>query len=294
MASWLFASPDDSDGDEQQGGVSSTRVGEEGVEVEEEEKEKEEVIAYEVRRGGGESESPLTVLVRQITGRGLSFQLWPAATSLSEFLQRNEFGLRLRGRRVLELGAGTGLAGIVTSCLGSETVITDLPKVLPNLEHAVALNRSSVGMGGGSLKAEVLRWGVEEDAARFRQQGFDIILGADIVYFETLFQPLLQTLQWLLPSQVEGLSKDEKKATGAETVERENGAKTVESQNGETVESGLQMPVVLLAHLRRWKRDGKFFRAASRFFTVTLLHRDDPAEGTRKGVEIYSLTRRSP
>ena len=41
---------------------------------------------------------------------------------------------------VLELGAGTGLAGIISAALGYETIMTDLPEIVPNLEQNVELN----------------------------------------------------------------------------------------------------------------------------------------------------------
>ncbi|CAM9658550.1 unnamed protein product [Choristocarpus tenellus] len=64
--------------------------------------------------------------------------VWDAETILAHFLDQAS-GLRLRGKRVLELGAGTGLAGIVAARLGAEVTLTEQAKLLP----ALAANANS-------------------------------------------------------------------------------------------------------------------------------------------------------
>ena len=44
--------------------------------------------------------------------------VWDAALVLAHFLEFNRGSLELRGKRVLELGAGTGIVGLVAAALG--------------------------------------------------------------------------------------------------------------------------------------------------------------------------------
>jgi predicted nicotinamide N-methyase len=113
--------------------------------------------------------------------------LWPAAVALAHEVaaRAGEFG----GRRVLELGAGTGLPGIVAASLGARVVQTD--------RHELALAvcrrngaRNGVGpdapggAGGsgaaaGAVEYRQADWAAWDDAARY-----DWILGADVIYGE--------------------------------------------------------------------------------------------------------------
>jgi hypothetical protein len=236
---------------------------EEEVVVVEERKEEadaeEEVAGSEV---GYQPEKGSAILVRQIRERGLSFQLWPAAAAMCRYLERSYGGEGLRGVRVLELGAGTGMAGVMAARLGARVTVTDLPHVLQNLQRNVELNVEEVEACGGSLDVQPLRWGVREDVTAFRSQPPDLILASDCVYYDTLFEPLMLTLKHLC-----------------------------EAGENQKVPLG---PVLLLAHLRRWKKDGHFFRMAAKSFDVEVVHRHPPPQNARTGVVVYKLTRKPP
>ncbi|HEV2146017.1 MAG TPA: methyltransferase domain-containing protein [Longimicrobiaceae bacterium] len=100
--------------------------------------------------------------------------LWPAAIALAhEVASRPE---DFRGRTVLELGAGTGLPGIVAASLGARVVQTD--------RHEVPMSvcrRNGERNGVGAIEHRLADWTDWHDAGRY-----DWILGSDVLYREAM------------------------------------------------------------------------------------------------------------
>ncbi|NXY39695.1 EFMT3 methyltransferase, partial [Pomatorhinus ruficollis] len=128
---------------------------------------------------------------------GLAGAVWEAALSLCRFL--GEQNLELAGRRVLELGAGTGIVGIFAAMLGAEVTLTDRPPALPQLRENARRNFPG---GAGQPRVRALRWG--RDQRRFPPK-FHLILGSDIVYDPRAFAPLLGTLRHLVVPPAQAL-----------------------------------------------------------------------------------------
>ncbi|KAG0463441.1 hypothetical protein HPP92_019510 [Vanilla planifolia] len=204
------------------------------------------------------------IVIRQLPSQGLSFQLWPAAFSFVSLLDRDPSALLLPSDsaaiplRILELGSGTGLVGIAAAAiLGAHVTLTDLPHVLPNLEFNALANSGIVSARGGSITVRQLRWGASEDVSKLGfPTKFDAVLASDVVYYDHLFNPLLETLRVMVTGEV----------------------------------------AFLMAHLRRWKkRDAVFFRLSRKLFEVEVVHTDPPQPGCRTGVTIYRfMARKKP
>lgn len=93
----------------------------------------------------------------------------------------------LRGKNVLELGAGTGLVGLVAGQLpGTKLWITDQDTILPIMQKNVSINKLSANVFVAKLD-----WGVPVPTTIPKP---DVILAADCVYFEPAFPLLVQTL----------------------------------------------------------------------------------------------------
>lgn len=108
----------------------------------------------------------------QQSRRPYGIVLWPAAIALAHDLA----GRSLAGTRVLELGAGTGLPGIVAASLGARVRQTD------RQELVLHLSRMNAQRNGVTTIAHTLAdWTAWTDADRY-----DLIIGSDILYAKEL------------------------------------------------------------------------------------------------------------
>ncbi|NWU49444.1 MT21A methyltransferase, partial [Dromas ardeola] len=199
-----------------------------------------------------------TIRLRQDWRRlGVAAVVWDAAVVLCAYLEIG--GIDLRDRSVIELGAGTGLLGIVATLLGksffvslfkaiykcsAHVTITDRAAALEFLESNVQTNLPSELRPRAVVKE--LTWG--KDLDNFLPGAFDFILGADIVYLEETFAELLQTLEHLCSEQT----------------------------------------VILLSCRIRYERDHKFLKMLRGRFSVYEVHYD-----SSKDVHIYKAQRGS-
>ncbi|XP_008282904.1 protein-lysine methyltransferase METTL21B isoform X2 [Stegastes partitus] len=105
-----------------------------------------------------------------------------------------EQSVQLAGKRVIELGAGTGVVGILAARLGAEVTLTDLPLALSQLEVNVSANMPSSGWPSSPPSVLPLSWG--EDHMNFPSD-WDLVLCADIIYLPETYPLLVETLTHL-------------------------------------------------------------------------------------------------
>uniref|UniRef100_A0A8D2AM54 Protein N-lysine methyltransferase METTL21A n=1 Tax=Sciurus vulgaris TaxID=55149 RepID=A0A8D2AM54_SCIVU len=133
-----------------------------------------------------------TIQIRQDWRQlGVAAVVWDAAVVLSTYLEMG--AVELRGCSAVELGAGTGLVGIVAALLGAHVTITDRKVALEFLKSNVQANLPPHIQPKAVVKE--LTWG--QNLGDFSPGEFDLILGADIIYLEETFTDLLQTLDHL-------------------------------------------------------------------------------------------------
>ena len=192
--------------------------------------------------------------------RGIAFQLWPASFLLCRYLDSPSIRSLLPSSRVLELGAGCGLVGMLATALGARVTLTDLPHVVPHLERNVQANAQLFSAApddphawthasGGTVRIAALSWREE-----VRVRDVDMVVVADCVYWEELFEPLLRTLGALC---------------------------------------GASTRVLLSQTPRRGKVEGRFFKRARRAFHVRVLERWKERDSDRQPITLYELTRRT-
>lgn len=157
--------------------------------------------------------------------------LWPAAAFMGHYLQKNWD--TLKSPRVLELGAGIGLAGILASKLIDtvQVVLTDYDHgSLQLLADNIELNKAD--NDGCEVTVEFLQWGEKRcsaiplnsiDTTQSEQkidviaqksteldpaldkaheecidQTFPLLLGTDLLYCKEIVEPLLKSAKMLL------------------------------------------------------------------------------------------------
>ncbi|XP_010532292.1 PREDICTED: protein-lysine methyltransferase METTL21D [Tarenaya hassleriana] len=134
----------------------------------------------------------------------LGTTVWDASMVFAKYLEKNcrkgRFNpSKLKGKRVIELGAGCGVAGFAMAMLGCDVISTDQREVLPLLKRNVEWNTSrivqtnSTSESFGSLEVAELDWG-NEVHIKAVEPPFDYIIGTDVVYAEQLLEPLLRTI----------------------------------------------------------------------------------------------------
>ncbi|XP_057701736.1 EEF1A lysine methyltransferase 3-like [Corythoichthys intestinalis] len=120
---------------------------------------------------------------------GVAAPVWESAIQLCRYFEKQR--VEWRGRRVIELGAGTGVVGIVAARLGAVVTLTDLPATLPSLEANVRANAPAGGWPSAPPRVLPLSWG--EDHAEFPSD-WDLVVGADTVYLPETYPRLVDTL----------------------------------------------------------------------------------------------------
>ncbi|XP_067443774.1 EEF1A lysine methyltransferase 3-like [Thunnus thynnus] len=132
--------------------------------------------------------------IRQVFGAnlGVAAPVWEAALHLCGYLE--DQSVELRGKRIIELGAGTGVVGIVAARLGAVVTLTDLPLALPQLQANVSANMPSSGWPSAPPTVLPLSWG--EDHMNFPSD-WDLVLCADIIYLQETYPLLVETLAHL-------------------------------------------------------------------------------------------------
>ncbi|XP_076834303.1 protein N-lysine methyltransferase METTL21D [Brachyhypopomus gauderio] len=123
--------------------------------------------------------------------------VWDAAIVLSKYLETEQFcdphgGHTWSCKNIVELGAGTGVVGLMAASLGANVVVTDLE----DLQHLLELNvrENQKLLSTGSITAKVLKWG--GDMTDFLPHPHYILM-ADCIYYEQSVKPLTDTLKAL-------------------------------------------------------------------------------------------------
>jgi predicted nicotinamide N-methyase len=132
-----------------------------------------------------EIDDTITVQLHEptLTEDNLGFKTWTSSLLLSRRQRDLRKHLPPKLDKVLELGAGTGLVGISAACIWNTNVtLTDLPEIVPNLQHNLQLNRELITANDGNVTAGALDWADQTSAPQNEEEKFTVILAADPIY----------------------------------------------------------------------------------------------------------------
>lgn len=178
------------------------------------------------------------LVVPEDAGTDIGSRIWQGSLVCARVLL--QYTCRIAGAKVLELGAGTGLCGLLAADMGArQVVITDcsylalkavLPSVLMNDVGQRGTGPACWGMAGDQIHVRRHLW--QNDAARSPGRGpvkhwsnvptgpwgdegipdeldadetFDFIIGSDVLYFDVQVTDLLATLATRLTDSGRGL-----------------------------------------------------------------------------------------
>lgn len=137
-----------------------------------------------------------------LTGDNLGLKTWTSSLLLAKRLQ--ELSRHLPSPdgpcvRALELGAGTGLAGIAAACIWkADVTLTDLPQIVGNLGRNVGANSDMVEKAGGRVQTAILDWSDPTSTPKSDGERFPVIFAADPLYSPEHPRLLVDTvLRWL-------------------------------------------------------------------------------------------------
>lgn len=124
---------------------------------------------------------------------------------LSYYLASKQGQGRIRGRNVVELGAGCGLAGLVAARFAKAVVTTDGNEVVMDLLQRNAERHQreleSTPRSNSKIYAREFQWGNKEqlqDIVNLMEGNVDVVVAADVVQWPDVIEPLVHSIKALL------------------------------------------------------------------------------------------------
>ncbi|OAD79887.1 hypothetical protein PHYBLDRAFT_105709 [Phycomyces blakesleeanus NRRL 1555(-)] len=130
--------------------------------------------------------------LQQDLSGGCGGKTWEAADIMIEYLlwKKSQSDTFFDGKRILDLGSGTGLVGLAVASAFPGVQHMTLTDQIPMME----LMKQNILLNGLERKvdAQILDWGTPLPESIMPLS--DVILASDCVYLEIAFQPLVDTL----------------------------------------------------------------------------------------------------
>jgi len=154
-------------------------------------------------------ETPLDKRDDESLGWGYWDRIWPSSVALSEYLIHQFSPTKLAGSKVLEIGCGTGVPGVVAAKLGAFTMFSDMvPVTLKAVKETCRLNHI------GKFDTCLLDWSEKIQS----KERYDLVLGCEVFYDEAILADISHVLEQVLALGGKGIFCDPNRL-GLDTVE---------------------------------------------------------------------------
>ncbi len=164
-------------------------------------------------------------------------KIWEAAVVMAHFMARST---PIPGHKVLEIGAGLGVAGIVASAFGHDVTVTDYT------DEILDFVRVSSAVNGCSPACATLDWNNPSELGLF-----DTLIGSEVLFHEKFFDPLLEVFsRYLAPGGTIYLAHDVRRKSVRPFLERCEERYEIAAQK-QVLRSDDETIEVILARLRQ-------------------------------------------
>lgn len=136
--------------------------------------------------------------IEQNLDYGYAGEVWDGSLVFIHFLIKNKekFTDVFKNKTVLDLGAGTGVCGILSTIYQPQhVVITDIEKAIELIERNIKSNNHMISEGS-KVEALPLNWNDLDQISNLKVKfnSFDCILCCEVVWNPTLFDVLIDTI----------------------------------------------------------------------------------------------------
>ena len=154
-------------------------------------------------------ETPLDKRDDESLGWGYWDRIWPSEVALSEYLIHQFFPTKLTGAKVLEIGCGTGVAGVVAAQLGAFTMFSDMvPITLEAVKETCHKNQLR------NVDTCTLDWSEKIQS----KERYDYVIGSEVFYDEAILADISHVLEQVLAPGGKGIFCDPNRL-GLDTIE---------------------------------------------------------------------------
>lgn len=131
-------------------------------------------------------------------------EIWPSSIALAQYL----FLKDVKGKKVLELGCGVGIAGIAAALCGADVLMTDYEEdALWFAKHNIQKNFNQ-DKSNGKIIVATLDWRTPKLTGTY-----DLIIGSDLLYEKRNHRPILELINEYIRDKGEAILTDPNRST---------------------------------------------------------------------------------